>query len=113
MPADQKALLLKYVGESYSDRVPLLALDAASPDELLVENTILATRPRPRGDASRGGPLYVQFCANCHGPAGEGGDLGPKLALRPVLLEEARYHEVVRKGLRRMPGFASAAPGRC
>jgi mono/diheme cytochrome c family protein len=108
VPADQKTLLLRYVAESFSEKAPPPPLDEASPEELLVENKILATRPVTRGDASRGGPLYVQFCANCHGPAGEGGDLGPRLALRPVLLEDDRYHEVVRKGLRRMPGFANA-----
>ncbi len=45
VPADQKALLLKYVGESFSEKVPPPALALAPPDELLVENAILATRP--------------------------------------------------------------------
>jgi ubiquinol-cytochrome c reductase cytochrome c subunit len=108
VPADQKTLLLKYVAESFSEKVPPPPPDLAPADGLLVGDSILAARPTPRGDAPRGGPLYHQFCANCHGPAAEGGDLGPRLAGRAVLLEEARYHEVVRKGLRRMPGFANA-----
>ncbi len=108
VPPDQKVVLLKYLVASFSEKAPPPALVAALPDELLVDNRILATRPTPLGNAAHGGPLYVQFCANCHGPAAEGGDLGPRLVGRPVLVEEARYHEVVRKGLRRMPGFANA-----
>jgi mono/diheme cytochrome c family protein len=32
------------------------------------------------GDAARGKTLYDAKCAGCHGPAGAGGDIGPKLA---------------------------------
>jgi ubiquinol-cytochrome c reductase cytochrome c subunit len=107
VPPEHKAALLAYLTRSFSEMVPPPPLDAASPDELLAEDATLARRPSPEGDAARGGPLYTQHCATCHGPTGQGGDLGPRLAGRPVLLDDARYHEAVRKGLRRMPGFAA------
>ena len=108
VPADQKARLVDYLIGSYSDTVPPPPPEMAAPGELLVEDRTLAAHPAPRGDGSRGAPVYARFFANCHGPAGQGGDLGPRLAGRPVLLDDARYHEVVARGLRRMPGFANA-----
>ena len=107
VPPEQKSGLVAYLSGSFSDKAPPPAPDLASPDELLVEDRTLAAPPAPRGDPARGGPLYVQHCATCHGPDGQGGDLGTRLTERPVLLDDARYREVVRKGLRRMPGFAN------
>lgn len=107
VPPEQKGALLRYLTDSFPDTAPPAPLDRASPDEALVEDTALAAHPAPRGDAGRGGPLYAQHCATCHGAAGQGGDLGPRLAERPVLLDDARYHEAVRKGVRRMPGFSA------
>ena len=107
VPPEHKAGLVAYLTGSFSEKIPPPPLDLASPDELLVEDRTLAIPPAPRGDAVRGNLLYVQHCATCHGPAGQGGDLGTRLTERPVLLDDARYREVVRKGLRRMPGFAN------
>ena len=47
-------------------------------------------------------------CATCHGPDARGADLGTCLVEKEVLLRPADYDEVVRKGRRRMPGFAAA-----
>ena len=52
--------------------------------------------------------LYAAHCATCHGAEARGGDLGTCLVEKRVLLRPADYHEVVRKGRRRMPGFAAA-----
>ncbi len=110
-PEEQKGLLLAYLVGSFSDKAPPAEPDLASPDELLAEDSSLARPPTSVGDASRGGPLFAQHCATCHGLDAQGGDLGTRLAGRPVLLDDARYHEAVRKGLRRMPGFANVLKG--
>lgn len=62
-------------------------------------------KPEP-AQVDRGGPLYVQHCATCHGPDARGGDLGQNLVLNRVLLDPAACLVVVRDGRRRMPGFA-------
>jgi mono/diheme cytochrome c family protein len=70
------------------------------------------TRPEgvvPAGaDSTRGASLYATHCGTCHGAEARGGDLGTCLVEKPVLLRPADYAEVVRKGRRRMPGFAAA-----
>lgn len=59
------------------------------------------------GEATGQGPtLYHQHCASCHGADAQGGDLGPNLVERPVLLREDEWREVVLSGRRRMPGYA-------
>jgi ubiquinol-cytochrome c reductase cytochrome c subunit len=60
----------------------------------------------PDGDAELGQRLYDQHCASCHGKGAQGGDLGPNLVERPVLVEEDQWREVVQVGRRRMPGYA-------
>ncbi len=107
VPADRKAILLAYLTREFSEKAPPPPLDLASPDEVLGEDSALAIHPTGRGDVARGGVLFTQHCATCHGPIGHGGDLGTRLAGRPVLLDDARYREAVRQGLRRMPGFAN------
>jgi len=42
------------------------------------------------GNAAAGAPLFAQKCAACHGQAGRGGPIGPKLAGRPVTLARAQ-----------------------
>ena len=39
------------------------------------------------GDATHGKVLFSQTCAACHGQAGAGGGIGPKLAGLPLSLE--------------------------
>ena len=104
VPPDKKAALLAYLTASFSDHAPVAPSDTATATAL-----IAAEIPRDsisRGDPGRGGPLYTQHCATCHGATGQGGDLGPNLVERSILLRETAYHDTVRKGLRRMPGFA-------
>ena len=42
------------------------------------------------GDAARGGTLFAENCASCHGEAGAGGGVGPTLAGSGVAREEAQ-----------------------
>ena len=42
------------------------------------------------GDAVRGGELFTENCATCHGEEGTGGGVGPQLAGSGVSLGEAR-----------------------
>jgi mono/diheme cytochrome c family protein len=59
------------------------------------------------GDPARGEPLHARNCANCHGPDGQGAELGTNLVEKPVLLRPAEFSEVVKRGRGRMPGFAA------
>jgi mono/diheme cytochrome c family protein len=106
VPPDKKSSLLTYLTTSFSDHAAAPRPDTAAATDLIR----VEVPPRPtssRGDASRGGPLYTQHCATCHGPTAQGGDLGPNLVERSILLKDPIYHETIRKGLRRMPGFAA------
>jgi mono/diheme cytochrome c family protein len=63
--------------------------------------------PRPSaGEPARGRDLYAQHCATCHGADAQGGDLGPNLVERPVLLRDEDWSAAVLTGRRRMPGYA-------
>jgi mono/diheme cytochrome c family protein len=42
------------------------------------------------GDAYRGETVFAQSCASCHGTAGAGGEVGPKLAGARISLAEAK-----------------------
>ncbi len=111
VPPEKKAGLLTYLTTSYSDKVPPPPPDLATADDLIRDHADLSSRPTSTGDATRGGPLYTQNCATCHGATGQGGDLGPILLDRPILVRDAAYHAIVRKGLRKMPGFAAVLSG--
>lgn len=66
----------------------------------------------PAAETGQGPALYSQHCANCHGADAQGGDLGPNLVERPVLLKEDEWRGVVLSGRRRMPGYAEVlTPG--
>jgi mono/diheme cytochrome c family protein len=56
-------------------------------------------------DASRGGALFFQDCASCHGADGHGG-FGPDLVTSPVSRDARQVYEQVVQGRGRMPGFA-------
>jgi ubiquinol-cytochrome c reductase cytochrome c subunit len=102
---EQEPLAIEFLADAYSVGKPL-----APPSRISYEGAMATVRAEPttappRGDADRGAALYVAHCATCHGPAALGGDLGPNLVEKPVLLRTAEYRDVVRRGLRRMPGF--------
>lgn len=62
-------------------------------------------------DAASGRALFEAHCANCHGREAQGGDLGPNLVERPVLVLDSTWHEAVTVGRRRMPGYAAVLSG--
>ena len=105
VPVEKKSALLAYLSESFSNHVAPPPPITATSQELLPAERPHATTSR--GVADRGASLYTQHCATCHGATGLGGDLGPILVERSILLNEPAYHEAVRKGQRRMPGFAN------
>jgi ubiquinol-cytochrome c reductase cytochrome c subunit len=107
VPAELKAALLDYLISAFSDpsRAPV-----APPERIALRDALALVRPEGppvSGDATRGAALYAANCTTCHGPAATGGDLGTCLVEKPVLVRPAQYTEVVRKGRRRMPGFAA------
>jgi mono/diheme cytochrome c family protein len=107
VPVDQKSNLLNYLATTFSDKAPPPPVVAVGIGELLVDNELLLKRPLPVGDPTKGAALYAQHCASCHGNAGQGADLGPRLVERPVLLDPASYHDALRHGRNRMPGFSA------
>jgi ubiquinol-cytochrome c reductase cytochrome c subunit len=108
VPPELKAPLLDYLISAFSDPA---AAPVAPPERIAFRDALALVRPEGppvAGDAARGAAVYAANCATCHGPSAAGGDLGTCLVERPVLLRPADYTEVVRKGRRRMPGFAAA-----
>jgi mono/diheme cytochrome c family protein len=110
VPPELKAPLLDYLISAFSN--PATA-PVAPPERMTFRDALATVRPESppgsgTGDAARGASLYTANCATCHGPAATGGDLGIALVEKPVLFRPAEYTEVVRKGRRRMPGFAAA-----
>lgn len=51
------------------------------------ESSTVITGPR---DATRGEALFAERCQSCHGPGGQGGDVGPALAGSDLTISEAR-----------------------
>ena len=103
---EQEPLAIEFLADAYSPGKPL-----GPPSRIAYEAAMATIRAEPatddpaRGDPDRGATLYAAHCATCHGTAALGGDLGPNLVEKPVLLRTAEYRAVVRHGLRRMPGF--------
>jgi ubiquinol-cytochrome c reductase cytochrome c subunit len=60
---------------------------------------------------TQGEQLYEQYCAGCHGSAGEGRGTYPALADNPGAADTPAVDEVIRKGARGMPGFSQLAEG--
>jgi ubiquinol-cytochrome c reductase cytochrome c subunit len=108
VPPELKAPLLDYLISAFSGTA---AVPLSPPERITLRDALATIRPEgptQTGDATRGASLFAANCATCHGPAASGGDLGTCLVERPVLFRPNEYIEVVRKGRRRMPGFAAA-----
>jgi mono/diheme cytochrome c family protein len=106
LPPDQVEPLTKFLAEHFSDSTP-----PSPPVRMTYAQAFERVKPDPpgasplKGDSERGAPLYAQHCATCHGPDGQGADLGPNLVEVAVLLRQAEFREVTRDGRHRMPGF--------
>ena len=105
LPAEARQPLTDYLSRQYSDRQPL-----PEPRRMAIKETGSLELPapgcqlRPDGNTDSGQRIYAANCANCHGPKALGG-VGPCLVGKAILAHPEAYHKVVRKGLRRMPGF--------
>ena len=109
VPPERKGDLIAFLGSAYAAGTPKSAPMRLSADALAKDAAAIAAAPNPvdaRPDL--GATLYAKNCATCHGAAGQGGDLGPRLVERPILVQDPAYRHIVRKGVRRMPGFALA-----
>ena len=106
---EQQQPLIDFLSAEYPADAPPARLDrltSARPRRTIRARPVGGSRSS--GDAVRGGRLTLKNCANCHGPDGQGAELGPNLVEKPVLWRKADYREVVREGRGRMPGFATA-----
>lgn len=85
-----------------------------APAPLVPAETVLArveqSKPTVAIDqpGGRGPSLYATHCANCHGPDAQGGDLGPNLVERPILMRDDDWRTVMLNGRNRMPGYEAA-----
>lgn len=98
----QEPAVIDYLASEFPAEAPPAPLARISPAAALA--TVEADGHVP-GDADQGAPLYAAHCATCHGPDAQGGDLGPNLVEKPVLIREAEYMGLLHQGRRRMPGF--------
>jgi len=106
LPKEQVQPLIDYLAAEYGDGKPPATLARIAYDEALK-----LVRPEgpstaaSKADTERGVNLYTKHCSACHGPEGQGAELGPNLVERSVLLRPSDFHEVIEGGRRRMPGF--------
>jgi ubiquinol-cytochrome c reductase cytochrome c subunit len=109
VPPELKGPLLEYLVSTYSGPT---AAPVGPPERIAFRTALSQVLPQGplanAGDPKGGASLYSTHCATCHGPEARGGDLGTCLVEKTVLVRPADYSEVVRKGRRRMPGFAAA-----
>ncbi len=102
---EDKIRLGAYLAYLYPSVKPLEPAPRIPSVETMIRPSSPLNRDATDGDARRGGLLYAEHCATCHGPIGQGGDLGPNLVEKPVLLQREDYMEVLREGRHRMPGY--------
>ena len=108
LPKDLHETLTDFLSAEYPEKGATAKLDRLSLAQALqsvLPQADLAARPP--GSTDRGAPLYASQCANCHGPDGQGAELGPNLVEKLVLARSNDYEKVVDQGVGRMPGFAA------
>jgi mono/diheme cytochrome c family protein len=107
LPKDAEVSLIDYLSRRYSDRTaPTTPARATLKDVGSLEVPGPGRDAAPaNGDPERGARVYAANCATCHGPSALGGDLGPSLAGKAILAHPREYDQILRQGLRRMPGF--------
>jgi quinohemoprotein ethanol dehydrogenase len=71
-------------------------------------NLTILRSPEPKDPASigRGGPLFAQYCAPCHGGAAVGGGVTPDLRGSPLVRTDT-FFDVVLKGILKNEGMVS------
>ncbi len=106
VPAEKKAPLLTYLTAHFSENATAAKSDVSTAKELLASRAATPVKPLS-ADLTAGEALFIKHCATCHGPRAQGGDLGTNLIEKAILVDEKAYHETVRKGVRRMPSFAT------
>ncbi len=76
---------------------------------LMLAGTALAVIMSPAQAQSTGMKVFTEHCANCHGTDGNGGELGPNIAIRVPLRTDQELASVVRQGLGAagMPSFGT------
>jgi mono/diheme cytochrome c family protein len=113
LPGEAAGPLIAYLARHYSDRSPPpIPRRVALPDVGSLEVPGPGHGPVAAvGKPARGAQLYATNCATCHGPTALGGDLGPSLVGKAILDHSPEYDQIVRQGLRRMPGFQAIMKG--
>lgn len=109
LPVEDQPAVIAFLTSEFSESAPP-ALPAR--EKLAVALKDVAPETGERGtsferDSARGETLYVANCANCHGPDGQGAELGSNLVERAILMRPGDFTEVVRKGRGRMPSFST------
>jgi Cytochrome C oxidase, cbb3-type, subunit III len=107
LPKEAAVPLIDYLSRHYSDRTaPSTPARATLEDVDSLEVPGHGRNLAPvNGDLERGMRLFATNCATCHGPSALGGELGPSLVNKAILVHPREYDQILRQGLRRMPGF--------
>ena len=107
LPKEAELPLIDYLARRYSNRTaPTLAVRAPLRKVGSLELPGPGRTGTPiNGDPEHGSRVYNANCATCHGQTGLGGDMGPSLAGKAILAHPREYDQILKQGLRRMPGF--------
>jgi ubiquinol-cytochrome c reductase cytochrome c subunit len=108
VPADEVERLIAYLAAEHPATAARGAPPFLEPAAALALEEFARAEPAPGLPAAaseRGAKSYAQQCANCHGTDARGGDLGPNLVERPILIQPRAFSRVITNGLRRMPGY--------
>ena len=114
LPVEDQPAVIAYLTSEFSVTAPpgLLARETLA---IALKSVAPETDQRGaafEGDPSRGEKLHVANCANCHGPDGQGAELGSNLVERGILMRPGDFTEIVRKGRGRMPSFSTVLDAR-
>lgn len=104
VPPEDRERLIDFLAAEYPVDKPRETPKRLTSEELRESNRVAKVAPLA-GDLESGAKLYEVHCASCHGADARGGDLGTNLVGKAILVDTEAYLEVVRDGLRRMPGF--------
>jgi mono/diheme cytochrome c family protein len=106
LPQELQQPLIDYLSSRYSDQTARVRSERTTYAKAWDSVRPVAIKESKSSDQTgRAEKLFAVNCASCHGNDAQGAELGPNLVEKAILLRPVDYDGIVRKGLRRMPGF--------